>query len=241
MMVTVTYISYKVPSQDKLFTSDLWNNLLEIAGAKLKMNAPSRPQADGPTEGMNRNFVNLLSKITSNRLDWGIEIKLIEFAINTTVNSSTGHTPFSILLDCIHPNINTDYNLPYLEAARENVVDAQITMALQYNKNRDDFKFEVGNIVLVKREKVNIAMLNDKDQSKVLPNYYGRRIFKSSDSNYKPLEEIEKIVYKRNRVIGRGSRIEYIGKIVDHDMWLPLFALNKCGKFIKAYEDTYIV
>ncbi|KAM9943634.1 hypothetical protein ACTFIT_007032 [Dictyostelium discoideum] len=181
-------------------------------------------------------------------------------------------------------NINPDYNLPYLEAARDNMVDAQITMALQYNKDRDEFKYEVGDLFLVNREKVNIAMINDKDQSKILPNYCGpfkivskkselnysiriqnhkgsprtvhvsdmkpfieddRRIFKSSDSNYKPLEEeIDKIVDKRNRMIGRGSRIEYrvryIGKTEDHDMWLPLFALEKCGKFIKAYEDLII-
>ncbi|EAL60298.1 hypothetical protein DDB_G0294372 [Dictyostelium discoideum AX4] len=227
-----------VSDRDKLITSDLWNNLMEISGVKLKMTAPRRPQADGQTERMNRNIVNLLSKMTSNRLDWDIEIKSIEFAINNTVNSSTGHTPFSILLG-FHPrtplNINPDYNLPYLEAAeyyrqaaRDNMLEAQITMALQYNKDRDDFKYEVGDLVLVKREKVNIAMINDKDQSKVLPNYCGpfkivskkselnysiriqnhkgghrtvhvsdmkpfieddRRIFKSSDSNYKPLEE----------------------------------------------------
>ncbi|KAM9993581.1 hypothetical protein ACTFIZ_011547 [Dictyostelium cf. discoideum] len=280
-----------VSDRDKLFTSDLWNNLMEIAGVKLKMTAPSRPQADGQTERMNRNIVNLLSKMTSNRLNWDIEIKSIEFAINNTVNSSTGQTPFSVLLG-FHPrtplNINSEYNLPYLEAAeyyrqaaRDNMVDAQITMALQYNKDRDDFKFEVGDLVLVKREKVNIAMINDKDQSKVLPNYCGpfkivskkselnysiriqnhkgghrivhvsdmkpfieddNRIFKRSDSNYKPLEEeIDKIVDKRNRMIGRGSRIEYrvrfTGKTEDHDMWLPLFALEKCGKFIKVYED----
>ncbi|KAM9994421.1 hypothetical protein ACTFIZ_007589 [Dictyostelium cf. discoideum] len=117
------------------------------------MTAPSRPQADGQTERKNRNIVNLLSKMTSSRLNWDIEIKSIEFAIKNTVNSSTGQTPFSVLLG-VHPrtplNINSDYNLPYLEAAeyyrqaaRGNMVDTQINMALQYNKDRDDFKFEV--------------------------------------------------------------------------------------------------
>ncbi|KAM9985687.1 hypothetical protein ACTFIZ_012341 [Dictyostelium cf. discoideum] len=116
-----------VSDRDKLFTSDLWNNLMEIAGVKLKMTAPSRPQADGQTERMNRNIVNLLSKMTSSRLNWDIEIKSIEFAINNTVNSSTGQTPFSVLLG-FHPrtplNINSDYNLPYLEAAE--ITDNQL-------------------------------------------------------------------------------------------------------------------
>ncbi|KAM9954909.1 hypothetical protein ACTFIW_001012 [Dictyostelium discoideum] len=157
-----TIVSYR----DKLFTSDLWNNLMEIYG------------------------------MTSNRLYWDTEIKSIEFAINNSINTSTGHTPFSVLLG-FHPrtslNIDSDYNLPYLEAAefyrqstRDNMVDAQITMALQYNKDRDDFKFEVGALVLVKREKVNIVMINDKDRSKVLPNYCGpfKIVSKKSELNY---------------------------------------------------------
>ncbi|KAN0044715.1 hypothetical protein ACTA71_006234 [Dictyostelium dimigraforme] len=281
-----------ISDRDKLFTSDLWNSLMELAGVKLKMTAPGRPQADGQTERMNRNIINLLSKMTTDRLDWDIEIKSIEFAINNTVNSSTGQTPFSILFG-FEPrtpiNVNTDYNLPYIEAAeyyrqaaRDNMVDAQITMATQYNKDRDDFKFEVGDLVLVKREKLNIVMLNDKDQSKVLPNYCGpfkitqkkgnlnysiriqnhkggnrvvhvsdmkpfieddRKFFKRNDSNYKPLEEeIEKIVDKQNRAIGRGHRIEYRvrfkGKTEDHDLWLPLYALEGASKFIKNFEES---
>ncbi|KAN0033166.1 hypothetical protein ACTFIV_005173 [Dictyostelium citrinum] len=62
---------------------------------------------------------------------------------------------------------------------------------------------------------------------------------KEMNSNFKPLEEIEKIVDKQNRAICRGHGIEYRvrfkGKTEDNDLRLPLYALKKAGKFIKSW------
>ncbi|KAN0050766.1 hypothetical protein ACTA71_003914 [Dictyostelium dimigraforme] len=57
-----------ISDRDKLFTSDLWNNLMNLAGVKLKMTAPARPQADGQTERMNRYIIDLLNQ--SNSFIW---------------------------------------------------------------------------------------------------------------------------------------------------------------------------
>ncbi|KAM9975656.1 hypothetical protein ACTFIW_000773 [Dictyostelium discoideum] len=112
------------------------------------------------------------------RLNRDIEIKSIEFAINNTVNSSTGHTPLN-------------YNLPYLEAteyyrqaARDNMVYAQIKNLIY--KFRFYIKYIYDNINnYYGHRTVHVSYMKPDD----------RRIFKSSDSNYKPLD-------KRNRMIG---------------------------------------
>ncbi|KAN0021499.1 hypothetical protein ACTFIU_010099 [Dictyostelium citrinum] len=227
-----------VSDRDKLFTSDLWNNLMEIAGVKLKMTAPARPQADGQTERMNRYIIDLLSKMTVNRLDWDLEIKSIEFAINNSVNSSTGQTPFAVALG-FEPrtplNINASYNLPHIEAteyyrqaARDNLINSQITMSMQYNKDRDDFVYEIGDLVLVKRSKLNLAMFNDKDQHKVLPNYCGP---------FKIVEKIGKVNYAiRIQNLKAGKRTIHISDMKpfvegDHKLF------RKEGESYKPLEE----
>ncbi|KAN0018532.1 hypothetical protein ACTFIU_011150 [Dictyostelium citrinum] len=227
-----------VSDRDKLFTSDLWNNLMEIAGVKLKMTAPARPQADGQTERMNRYIIDLLSKMTVNRLGLDLEIKSIEFAINNSVNSSTGQIPFAVALG-FEPrtplNINASYNLPHIEAteyyrqaARDNLINSQITMSMQYNKDRDDFVYEIGDLVLVKRSKLNLAMFNEKDQHKVLPNYCGP---------FKIVEKIGKVNYAiRIQNLKAGKRTIHISDMKpfvegDHKLF------RKEGESYKPLEE----
>ncbi|KAN0033194.1 hypothetical protein ACTFIV_005205 [Dictyostelium citrinum] len=206
-----------------------------------------------------------------NRLDWDLEIISIEFVTNNSVNSSTGQTPFAITLG-FEPrtplNINASYNLPHIEATeyyrqatRDNLINSQTTMSMQYNKDRDDFVYEIGDLVLVKKSKLNSAMLNDKDQhyqntnqksqckreihvSYMKPLVEGdHKLFRKEGENYKPLdEEIEKITGKEKKPIGRGSRMEYKvrfkGKPEDQDTWLPLYGLENCGKLLREYEQS---
>ncbi|KAM9955053.1 hypothetical protein ACTFIW_008717 [Dictyostelium discoideum] len=91
-------------------------------------------------------------------------------------------------------------------------------MTLQYKKNTDDFKFEVEDLVLIvsiKSELNHSTWVQDHKVTELVISVKpfiknDRRIFKSSDSKYKPLkEEIKKLVDKRNRIIGRCSRVEY--------------------------------
>ncbi|KAM9969356.1 hypothetical protein ACTFIR_001190 [Dictyostelium discoideum] len=186
-----------VSDNDKLFTSELWTNLMNEARVKLKTTAPARPQADGQTERTNRVIIEMLSKMTNNRLRWDEEIANIELAINTAVNSSTKLTPASIVygfeLRMPH-NINTTYNLSFTEGmefftkiAQDNMFDAQVQQAVQYNKTREDIEYEIGDLVLVKRSKLNTIKLDISDQMKLLPNYSGpfAIIEKKSNVNYR--------------------------------------------------------
>ncbi|KAM9981132.1 hypothetical protein ACTFIY_003430 [Dictyostelium cf. discoideum] len=243
-----------VSDNDKLFTSELWVNLMKEAKVKLKTTAPARPQADGQTERTYRAIINMLSKMTNNRLRWDEEIANIELAINTAITSSTKLTPASIVN-------GFELRLPYNEA--------QIQQAVQYNKTREDIEYTVCDLVLVKRSKLNTIKLDVSDQLKLLPNYCGpfSIVEKKSDVNYivhvddiKPFieedrelfnrnskqtsipleDEIDKVIEKRNRTYGTGSRIEYLIRFKnqneDHDKWVPQYYLESYGKLIEEFE-----
>ncbi|KAK5574477.1 hypothetical protein RB653_009729 [Dictyostelium firmibasis] len=94
------------------------------------------------------------------KLKWDEEIKNIEFAINSSTNTSTQRSPMNIVFG-FEPrmpiNINTRYNIQFTEAtnyftqvARDNMVDAQINQAIQCNKIREDIEYEEGDWVLIK-------------------------------------------------------------------------------------------
>ncbi|KAM9975604.1 hypothetical protein ACTFIW_005477 [Dictyostelium discoideum] len=100
------------------------------------------------------------------RLNRDIEIKSIEFAINNTVNSSTGHTPLIILQD-----------------ARDNMVYAQIKNLIY--KFRFYIKYIYDNLNnYYGHTTVHVSYMKPDD----------RRKLKSSDSNYKPLDKRNRMI-----------------------------------------------
>lgn len=112
--------------------------------------------------------------MTQNRLKWDEEIKNVEFAIKSSVNSSTQRSPMSIVhgFEPKMPlNINTQYNIQFNEAsnyfiqvARDNMVDAQRNQAIQYNNTREDIEYQPGDWVLLKEKDStqlnSISMIN---------------------------------------------------------------------------------
>ncbi|KAM9954779.1 hypothetical protein ACTFIW_003379 [Dictyostelium discoideum] len=281
-----------VCDNDKLFTAEIWSQMLDEAGVIMKTTVPGRAQADGQTERTNRTIKEMLVKMTQNRLRWDEEMKNVEFAINSSVNTSTQRSPMSIVhgFEPRMPlNINTQYNIQFNEAsnyfiqvARDNMVDAQTNQAIQYNKTREDIEYQPGDWVLIKRERLNTIKLNIDDQLKLLPRYCGpfkivkqsnklnyqiriinrmngnrmihvddikpfieedRTLFSKRNKNtHIPLEdEIEKVVNKRCRTYGTGSRIEYLirykNSSEDNDTWVPKHYLEEVPQLIKEFED----
>ncbi|EGC29879.1 hypothetical protein DICPUDRAFT_22710, partial [Dictyostelium purpureum] len=55
------------------------------------------------------------------------------------------------------------------------------------------------------------------------------------------VEEIDTIVNKRNRVYGKGSRIEYLIRYKnageDNDVWVPQHYLEDCPMLVRQFED----
>ena len=81
--------------QGRQFESDLVKGLCASLGITKTRTTPYHPECDGMVERHNRTMKDQLAKILYDRGgEWDDYIRQIEFAYNTTVHSSTNHTPF---------------------------------------------------------------------------------------------------------------------------------------------------
>ena len=86
-----------VSDRDTKFTSIFWKELHRLMGCKLLMSTAFHPQMDGATEWANRSIAQILWTVVSNdQKDWSNKCPMVEFTINSSVNATTGYTPFEL-------------------------------------------------------------------------------------------------------------------------------------------------
>ena len=86
-----------VSDRDTKFTSIFWKELHRLMGSKLLVSTAFHPQMDGATERANRSIAQILCTVVSNdQKDWSDKCPMVEFAINSSVNATTGYTLFDL-------------------------------------------------------------------------------------------------------------------------------------------------
>jgi len=86
-----------VSDQDPKFMSKWWHDLQWVMGTKILMSTSFHPQTDGATEHANHSIAQILHAfISPNQKDWVKCLSIVEFAINSSINHSTGMAPFKI-------------------------------------------------------------------------------------------------------------------------------------------------
>ena len=86
-----------VSDQDVKFTSKFWRKLHCMLGAKFLMSTAFHPQTDGTSERAIRNGVQILrAMVWPNQKDWTVKLPMTEFALNSSISSSTGFAPFEL-------------------------------------------------------------------------------------------------------------------------------------------------
>ena len=83
-----------VSDRDPRFTSKFWRAVFLLVGTKLSMSTAAHPQTDGQTERANRTLEDVLRSFATSFKDWSEFLTLVEFALNHSVHSTTGVTPF---------------------------------------------------------------------------------------------------------------------------------------------------
>jgi len=87
-----------VSNQDKVFTSQLWQELIRLTDVTLRMSSAYHPQTDGQTERVNQCMETFLrcfvSSCPAKWIEW---IFLAEYWYNTTWHSSLHYSPFFVL------------------------------------------------------------------------------------------------------------------------------------------------
>ena len=94
------------------FNSSLFKELHRLAGIDMSNTSPYHPQGNGSAERLNRTLINMLKAIPENeKKNWVNHLPKLMFAYNSTVNKTTGFSPFQLMfgresrlpIDCIMP------------------------------------------------------------------------------------------------------------------------------------------
>ena len=84
--------------QGKQFESTVMREICNILGMKKTRTSPYHPQCDGLVERYNRTLLDMLATTTQNHpFDWEDQLPKVCMAYNTSVQASTGYTPFFLM------------------------------------------------------------------------------------------------------------------------------------------------
>src|SRR5260221_13875021 len=168
-----------VSDRDTKFTSMFWTELHQLLGVKLKLSTAFHPQTDGQTEQMIQSVIQILrAAICPDQCDWASKIPMTEFAINSSVNRTTGFAPFELvygympqMAKIIPPSEFsgvqdfTQKALDNLQSAHDMILMNHVRQAIQANKHRSpDPPLKVGDLAYLSTKDLNLP----KGQAKKL-------------------------------------------------------------------------
>ena len=188
----------KVVRSDNEFTNDLYKKYLDDKNIKQVLSNPDLPQSQGQVERMNSNVKRIISKMLlyNSKFDWTKNLRVIEEAINSTINQSTKRTPNEIeklFKEKDEEALQEIYNIQKGIKGKQNRLAKQIVNVgdfVRIFEPNDKFKSRKWSKEIYEVEKVN------KPKTE-----YGTFTYKLKDDKavYKN-EEILKIEGQENRV-----------------------------------------
>ena len=86
-----------VSDRNTKFRSTFWRELHRLMGTKLLMSTAFYPHMDGATERANRSIGQILKMIINDhQKNWADKCPMVEFALNSSVSTTTGFAPFEL-------------------------------------------------------------------------------------------------------------------------------------------------
>lgn len=161
-----------ISDRDPRFTSKLWTELWSYFKTQLKMSTAFHPQTDGQTERANKVLEDYLRHYVGNKQDnWDEQLTAAEIAINSSVQVSTGYTPYylnygyqpcfpdQLQVETIKNETLSDMLSQLnrsLSQAKDNMKDAVDRQAHYANLDRRDLVFQEGEEVLLSTKNLAI-------------------------------------------------------------------------------------
>lgn len=171
------------------FTSNEFKDFVTTNNIQHVLIATGIPRANGQAEVINRSINSMCSKLSDDLNKWDEILNKVEFAINNTVNRSTGYTPsmllfginqrgqiFDSLRDFLESNNDPDRNLVLIrEEASKNILKTQEYTKNWYDKrHKASHKYKVGDYVMVVNTDVSAGT-----NKKLIPKYRGPYVVKT--------------------------------------------------------------
>ena len=105
-LVDEVFLRFSVPEQlhtdqGRQFESQLLHEVCKLLNIHKTRTTPYHPQSDGLVERLNRTLLSMLSTCTHDHpFDWEHHLRKVCMAYNSSVQSSTGYTPFYLMFGC---------------------------------------------------------------------------------------------------------------------------------------------
>ncbi|XP_057954124.1 uncharacterized protein LOC131148417 [Malania oleifera] len=188
----------------KNLNNEVMTKLCSQFKVKHHNSAPYRPQMNGAVEAANKNIKSILEKMTETYRDWHEKLPFALLAYRTTVRTSTGATPFSLVYG-MEAVIPIEVEIPSLRVLKEaelteaewvqsrydqlNLIEEkrltaivhgqlyQRRMMRAFNKKVRIRRFQEGDLVLKK-----ILPIHNDPRGKWTPNYEGPYVVKKAFS-----------------------------------------------------------
>ena len=180
-----------VSDRDPKFTSEFWKTLFARLKTRLAMSSASHPQTDGQTERTNRTLEQVLRCFVNyKQSDWDTLLPVVEFSINSAVNSSTGVSPFfanygrtpTLPVDLLvgpqnRKSKDVDDLMTRIQSTimmvKDNLIAAQDAQAEFANNHRTEMTVELGDKVLLSTEFVVPPEESGRPSAKLRPKFTG--------------------------------------------------------------------
>ena len=204
------------------FNSGLFLELHRLAGIKVSNTTPYHPMGDGQVERLNRTLINMLKTIPeSEKQNWREHLPKLLFAYNSTVNKTTGFSPFYLMfgresrlpIDCMLPiDISTAANNKshdkFVEEWRTSMKEAfqvankEIKKSGEYNKRHYDKKIK--DVEIKKGDRVLIRNV-DKGGTGKLKTFWEQRIYEVIGKHeLVPVYTIRPLNGKKTKIVHRN-------------------------------------
>jgi transposase InsO family protein len=155
-----------VSDRDKVFTSNIWQELFKLLGTDLRMSTAYHPQTDGQTERVNQCLETYLRCfVHACPTKWSKWLSMAEYWYNTSFHSSLGRSPFVVLYGHEPKHFGFDISQScqssdlaqwlsdrelMQQLVRQHLLRAQAKMKFQADKHRSDRVFNIGESVYLK-------------------------------------------------------------------------------------------
>ena len=175
-----------VSDRDSKFTSRWWREVHRLLGAKLLMSTSFHPETDGTTEQVNRSIGQILrSTVNADQRNWVEKCPMLEFAINLSINESTGFAPFELdggympsmireyTANNIPPGVRefADKALQNLMDAHDSIIELRVTQKHYADKRRsEEPSLKIDSLAYLSTRNLSLPR---GGASKLLPKFIG--------------------------------------------------------------------
>ena len=174
--------------RDSRFRAQLWRTLISNLGITHQMTTARHQQANGQAENIIKTLKQGLKKVVNYaQNDWMDKLPAIEFALNNSISSTTGFTPFYLAFGYVPREVPGDWDVEEtgqtrdlireisnnLSVAREAAFEAQDVQAMAYDRrHRRPGVLLAGDLVLVHSDGLRSETQNQRPGS-LLPSWMG--------------------------------------------------------------------